>query len=188
MVLIKICGITCPEIALQTAQFGANYIGIVQVPSSKRYVEKVRALEVAQAIKEGGSIPVGIFTTTSPDDIYEACAAMQIHTVQLYHPVLLEPNFVCLYANCNPTFARFQQDFLLFDSQQPGSGNTLDWQTLNPPNFPWFLAGGLSCDNIEHAMAKLQPTGVDASSSLEKNGQKDVGLIKKFIEKVRHYE
>jgi phosphoribosylanthranilate isomerase len=47
------------------------------------------------------------------------------------------------------------------------------------------LAGGLSADNVKEAAALVRPYMIDASSSLETDGKKDVKKIKEFIEKVK---
>ena len=51
---------------------------------------------------------------------------------------------------------------------------------------PFFLAGGLNKDNICYAMEKVQPYGVDFSSSVETDGFKDEKKIKRIIETIRN--
>lgn len=49
----------------------------------------------------------------------------------------------------------------------------------------YFLAGGLSADNIEQAILECNPYAVDLSSSVEKDGFKDKEKIKEVIDIVR---
>lgn len=50
---------------------------------------------------------------------------------------------------------------------------------------PFFLAGGLSEENLKAAVKKLHPWAVDLSSSLETDGKKDAGKIKRAVEIIR---
>jgi anthranilate synthase/indole-3-glycerol phosphate synthase/phosphoribosylanthranilate isomerase len=52
--LIKVCGITNAEDALAACRAGANWIGVIFVPNSKRCVSPEQALEVVQAVRSFG--------------------------------------------------------------------------------------------------------------------------------------
>ena len=76
-------------------------------------------------------------------------------------------------------------DYFIFDASV-GSG------TFSP--FPaWvkqmaekvIVAGGLNPENICSVIRSINPFGVDVSSGVEKNGVKDAGLMKAFIDAVR---
>jgi len=82
-------------------------------------------------------------------------------------------------------------DAILLDAYDPqmagGTGKTLDWQMLQ--NFkldiPWWLAGGLTPENISQAIAMTCPDGVDVSSGVESSaGNKDLLKVKQFIERI----
>ena len=54
---------------------------------------------------------------------------------------------------------------------------------------PYYIAGGLNCNNIVELIAKHNPYGIDVSSGVESSiGKKDHLLMKKFIENVRMSE
>ncbi len=78
-------------------------------------------------------------------------------------------------------------DFLLFDTGQ-GSGRAMDFHlfrcALDRVDFsrPFFLAGGLSAENMENAVELLQPYGVDLSSALETERRKDPGKMRQVAE------
>jgi len=78
-----------------------------------------------------------------------------------------------------------EPDFLLFDtlSQQRGAtGQTFDWTVLeNVCDRPYFLAGGLTPNNVSDAIALLSPFCVDVSSGVETNGYKDISKIHEFV-------
>ena len=52
----------------------------------------------------------------------------------------------------------------------------------------YFLAGGLSPDNIYEKINTLQPFGVDVSSGIETGGKKDADKMRKFVKLVREVE
>lgn len=78
-------------------------------------------------------------------------------------------------------------DFMLFDAGR-GSGRTFNWNYLNDrlPERPFFLAGGLSPDNVADAVRKVRPFAVDVSSGVE-DGEtgKSYEKMKAFIENAR---
>lgn len=77
---------------------------------------------------------------------------------------------------------------------QPAHGNIL--------SHPWFLAGGLTPENVGQALEMLRNStmdgektpgetllyGVDVSSGVETDGRKDYYKIKKFVSEVRKYD
>lgn len=90
--------------------------------------------------------------------------------------------------------------------QNGGTGQTLDWtlvrwaaQTLknagvelSGPNDPLvpgrpklILAGGLTVQNIDEAIRQAEPGGVDVSSGVETNGEKDNDKIYDFVDMVK---
>lgn len=77
----------------------------------------------------------------------------------------------------------------VFDAAEPGSGKTFDWTMLRDIKHSklFFLAGGLTSDNVVKAIEIASPDGVDVSSGVEyENGiGKDPDKIKRFIENVR---
>ena len=50
---------------------------------------------------------------------------------------------------------------------------------------PYFLAGGLTPENVAEAVNTFSPFGVDASSSLETEGGKDKKKMADFVRAVR---
>ena len=85
-------------------------------------------------------------------------------------------------------------DYLLFDSGT-GTGKTFDWSVLTevladyggtlPKEF--FLAGGISAENIDEAYESLSPYAVDLSSSVETDGVKDLEKMKLAVSIARNY-
>lgn len=165
---IKICGITNSDTANYCAQAGADYIGLVFVESSPRYVTVNQAKEIAKAAHDAGIIPVAVFAEANIEEIDFMLNATGIHMVQRSGQM---------------------GQYDLLDSPHPGTGTKLDWHAIKQPDRPFFLAGGLNPDNVAEAIRLVQPHGVDVSSGVEKSpGKKCKRLIKKFIRAVREVD
>ena len=74
------------------------------------------------------------------------------------------------------------------DSQVPGlhggTGQSFDWTVagrLSASGRRFLLAGGLTPENVAEAVAVAMPWGVDVSSGVETNGEKDHGKIRDFV-------
>ena len=63
-----------------------------------------------------------------------------------------------------------------------GTGNTFDWSIASRLSncYPLILAGGLTPKNVHQAILEVKPWGVDVSSGVETNGQKDNDKIISF--------
>ncbi len=76
-------------------------------------------------------------------------------------------------------------DYILLDSGT-GSGITFDWSLIKTIHRPYFLAGGLSPENVQQAILQCHPFAVDVSSSVETDGKKDPQKMQAFMEAVKH--
>jgi phosphoribosylanthranilate isomerase len=179
--LIKICGIKDPETAYAAAKLGADWIGIVLVPESKRSVTFEAAQEICAAAHEGGAKTIAIFYAVDA----EALCELPLDGAQFYGPCTLPDALTRFYANHCPLDRK--DGYLLIENPQGGSGKMIDPASLFPtPGWLWFLAGGLTPGNVRGCIGRFHPHGVDVSSGVEKDGRKDKSLIQKFIEEVRH--
>ena len=66
-----------------------------------------------------------------------------------------------------------------------GTGQTVDWSLLEGIEMPYYLAGGIGLHNVARAIRRLQPYGLDMSSSLETNGQKDASTIRTMSQLIK---
>lgn len=80
-------------------------------------------------------------------------------------------------------------DYLLFDKfcadSYGGTGETFD-HSLVKSEKPFFLAGGLSSENIEKAIRDTKPFAVDLSSGIETDGVKDREKIIDIVRRIRN--
>jgi phosphoribosylanthranilate isomerase len=207
-VLIKICGIQTAELAYQAVLAGADFIGIMFHPQSKRYVNLKEAQIISCIVRKHGAIPVAIFVHHSAQQMQNICISTQIDAVQLHGNIakeqhhklprhyqrlyvksvspncIIDQNIDHTLTHCDP-----MRDYLLFDHVEPGIGQTFQWEALNyHGRFRLGIAGGLNAHNIVQAITYFQPAIVDVSTGVEnKNGKKEIALIHNFVHTIHRY-
>ena len=75
-------------------------------------------------------------------------------------------------------------DHILLDAGS-GDGMVFDWSLLRSVRRPYFLAGGLSVENVAGAVEMLHPFAVDVSSGIETDGVKDINKMRAFAYQIR---
>ncbi len=192
MTKVKICGLSTPEAVATAVTSGADYVGFVFAPS-KRQVTLAEAHNLAKSIPDSVQ-KVGVFVSPSLVELEEAILSVPLDLVQVHGEFadamaakLSKPLIRAVPISGKPSQLSSQADFLLFDAPVAGSGATFDWQLLADKDIsqPFFIAGGLSVENVAQAQAVFQPYGVDVSSGVETDGNKDLAKIKAFIERVK---
>ena len=78
-----------------------------------------------------------------------------------------------------------EADLVLLDHGAGGTGQAWDWSLLTGMKRPFILAGGLDPENVQEAVRKTQPFGVDVSSGVETDGYKDREKIMRFVRAVQ---
>ncbi|AGY39956.1 phosphoribosylanthranilate isomerase [Streptococcus ilei] len=189
MTKVKICGLSTVE-AVETAVLaGADYIGFV-FAASKRQVSLEQAQELAKRVT-GKTKIVGVFVSPSLEDLEQAISRVPLDMVQIHGafdealmPMISVPVIRAIQLSDQEAQVSSQADYLLFDAPVAGSGQTFDWGLLKDQKIQqdFFIAGGLTEDNVRQARETFQPYAVDVSSGVETDGRKDIEKIKAFIE------
>jgi len=200
MVRIKICGITNLNDAIMAESFGADALGFIFYPASKRFIEAEKAKSIIEQLNPFIS-KVGVFVNKSVEEInmvsqFCGLTHVQLHgeesvesVVKLEIPVIKALSYD---ENLDSQLKVWENFSLLIDSgnkiERGGTGKTLPWKSLVPriKNKKIILAGGLTADNVVEAIKIIKPLAVDVSSGVEKSpGIKDPIKLRKFIERVR---
>ena len=199
--LVKICGITSKEQAIQIANLGVDAIGIISVEESPRYISNKKKKEIFTTLESLfpkiervtvlkncpfdfmiqnfiGSHSESIIQLHGDEDI-DYCKKIRqaIPNVKLWKAFRIKSindlNLIKPYEN--------YIDAVLLDSWNKetygGSGKKINSIFLENINFskPWWLAGGISLDWVDEIIYKIKPQGVDISSSIETSpGIKDL--------------
>ena len=189
MTKVKICGLSTVE-AVETAVLaGADYIGFV-FAESKRQVSLEQAHELAKLVT-GKTKIVGVFVSPSLEELEQAIGQVPLDIVQIHGmfdealiPKISVPVIRAIQLSDQEAKVTSPADFLLFDAPVAGSGRTFDWDLLKDQKIQqdFFIAGGLTVDNIRQARETFQPYALDVSSGVETDGRKDIEKIKAFIE------
>jgi phosphoribosylanthranilate isomerase len=198
--VLKICGVTRIDDAIDAVRLGATAVGFVFWKESPRYVEPARAGEIA-AVLPPSVMGVGVFVNESVDRIRETARIARLRMVQLHGdepPAYVERieqpviRAVSLDTVEETAWIWPAETILLLDSTDPsrsGSGRaSVDWPraALVTRGRRVVLAGGLTPDNIEEAIVTVKPFGVDVASGVESApGVKDPKKVARFLANAR---
>lgn len=203
MTEVKICGLTRTEDVGLACELGAAYIGLNFAAVSPRRVTAALGRQLSDAASSGVA-RVGVFVGESYEVIASVCDAARLDLVQLHRVLLPDdlrrvPRPVIAVSNAG-TGGRVVPPLellagcraLLFDAGEAGraggTGTRFDWKMLEGLSIPlpFFLAGGLTPDNVGEAVCRVRPPAVDVASGVESSpGIKDRDRMTRFFEAVR---
>lgn len=198
MTKIKLCGLKRPQDIQAANELLPAYIGFVFAPKSRRYVHPDRAEELRRMLNPG-IIPVGVFVNETPETVAALLDRGIIDIAQLHgkedaayirrlRQLTKKPLIQAFRIDTPADVAAAQAstaDYVLLDSGTGGTGTCFDWSLLQDIQRPYFLAGGLTPENVGGAVATLHPYAVDVSSGIETDGAKDKEKMTQFVRAVR---
>ena len=191
--LVKICGLTSEEQALQIAKLGVNAIGIISVEESPRYISadikkkifqtlervypKIERISVVQncpidlIIKNFLGSPSETIIQLHGDEDIDYCKKIRkkIPNIGLWKAFRIRTEKDLDKIKPFEDFV----DAILLDSWNKetygGSGKKIKSIYLKNLQFskPWWLAGGISIEWIDEILTEIKPDGLDISSSIE---------------------
>lgn len=199
---VKICGITNLDDALAAIDAGADYLGFNFYPKSQRFISPEDCAQITSALTRHASrvTLVGIFVNEPPARVSAILRDCGLNLAQLHGdetPQELAELKGRAFKAVRGTGVKNLSDFvlngqtpaLLLDAYSPnaygGTGHTADWGAARTvaEQFPIFLAGGLTPENVADAIAQVNPWGVDVASGVETSPRKkDHARMQKFVE------
>lgn len=202
MTKLKICGLRRCEDISYVNEFQPEYAGFIL---SKPFWRHIDIDELAKLTRELSDkiTPVGVFVNEKIETILpftEYLGVIQLHGDE-------DNDFIKSlkeYTDCEIWKAIRPQtsseinnacqgcaDKLLIDSFSKdsvgGTGVVGNWEIIKSAEItkPFFLAGGISAENIKEAIETVEPYGIDVSSSVETDRKKDREKIKTIVLKAK---
>jgi phosphoribosylanthranilate isomerase len=190
MTLVKFCGITTTQDVLLAKKLGVQYIGLVFCIASPRYVSLIRGQHLALLARSLG-LSVVALTVNADMAFYNAINAIikpdlwQLHgseceqTFTFIRNISTKPIIKAIAVASASDIPQYTTaDYLLFDakpddkvlnknSMTGGNGVVFDWSLIKKVNKNFFLAGGLTPQNVGDACRRVRPFAVDVSSGIE---------------------
>ena len=196
LVFVKICGMTNEDDALLAVAMGADALGFVFAPGSRRQVRQDQARDIIRRLP-ASTVTVGVFRDERPERVAEIVNNVGLTGAQLHGREPLSEvrwirqrtKFVIqAFTAGDPALASVANgpaDVILVDSPDPGSGRLFDWKLAEgaPGGIRLMVAGGLNADNVGDAIRRLRPWGVDVATGVESSpGRKDARKLRRFIQ------
>lgn len=203
---VKICGLRSLEAARAAERAGADFLGFIMWPESRRYVSASQAAGIVRALADG-AITVGVVVDQPMEEVAALARRCRFNAIQLHGhepPEYAETlrrkadvriikafrwrdDFSVEAANEYPT------DYILLDTFKKGmaggTGESFRWreaaEDVRKLNKPLLLAGGISAENAGEAARTLSPFALDVSGSLEENGEKSPEKIRAFMNAIQ---
>lgn len=198
---VKICGIRTVEAAQHAVQCGTDALGFV-FADSKRKITALKAKKIIETLPEN-VWKVGVFVNEGASEIKQIAETAGLTHIQLHGDEVPDdyrsiglPLIKGVSVQSPEDLEKIdtiKADYILLDSPpaeyRGGNGSSFEWdlaKAIGKSKTNIILAGGLDPQNINEAIAKVNPLMVDVSSGVETNGEKDLAKIKTFINNAKN--
>ncbi|HBF12012.1 MAG TPA: phosphoribosylanthranilate isomerase [Deltaproteobacteria bacterium] len=200
-VLVKICGLTNLDDAMDALDCGADLLGFNFYPDSPRYIDPELAFDIFEEIP-GNVEKVGIFVNRDLKEVLDIAVEFNLDFLQFHGDETPEycnqvgrPWFKAFRLKAEQDLIeipKYESRWLLVDAHVEkafgGTGVISDWHLAREAKKfgQLFLSGGLKPDNIEMALDAVKPYAVDVASGVEESpGIKDKQKMEEFVARVR---
>jgi phosphoribosylanthranilate isomerase len=199
MTKLKLCGITNVDDALLCAS--ADYLGLIFVEDSPRFVNVQTAKQIADAVRKTRPKLVGVFRDHPLEHVQRVAMEVGLDLVQLHgnesndYIRALTPSVIKTFrvGDVKPdTSSAPNAAYFLFDTftdrLSGGTGQRFDWGLVgNVRHKPFFLAGGITADNVKTAIEVARPYAIDVATGVEASpGKKDPAKVKAMLAQLRN--
>lgn len=201
---VKICGLTSVEEAVLAASLGADAIGLVFYPPSKRALSVADAVAIRQALPAFVSA-VGLFVNPTEAQVETVLKQLYLDCLQFHGDET--PQFCASFGlpymkairvrdglDLEKEISKFTTSSAIlldsFDKQSAGgTGTRFDWKiaagAVRSTEQRIVLAGGLDAQNVAAAIRQVHPYAVDVSSGVEfAPGRKSPERMQAFFNEV----
>ncbi len=202
-VVVKVCGITDEGEALECLHLGVDVLGFHFWPGSPRCLHPRDARRIIERIPAFVT-KVGVFVDEDPACIRQVVRQTGLTAVQLHgdeSPEACEDLEPLAWYKAFRVGSSFRPDVLsayrcstyLLDAWRPEGGPSapFDWSRARRLSLHGriVIAGGLDPSNVEDAVRRAAPYGVDVASGVEAAaGRKDLDRVEAFVLAVRRAE
>jgi phosphoribosylanthranilate isomerase len=198
---VKICGITRQEDVQAAVAAGADALGFVFAPRSRRVLDPDAAAALARRVPAFVS-RVGLFMDQDFEQVSRVLDRVPLSLLQFHGREDAAfcrsfglPYVKALAMGSAPSLALAERSYadaagLLLDSHRSGeiggTGQSFDWSGIPDLELPLILAGGLTPDNVRQAVRQVRPWAVDVSSGVEDApGIKNAEKMKIFVSEAK---
>ena len=206
---IKICGIKDINNAKVVIDNNADYLGLNFIQESKRYINESKSESLVKEIKnyklkKNSQIKLaGLFANENYNHINKFSELLDIDVIQLcgnenvkYIKKITKPVIKQIHIKETNDFSEILSDVEMYFSvskhiildcyskySKGGTGEKFNWDKYKSiiEMDDIFVAGGLNPNNIGNLMENFSPWGLDVSSGVETNGEKNALKITEFI-------
>jgi len=209
--IVQIYSMTSVDDAVASAEAGADLVGVVvgdpevlaeaiSSDAARAILEAVRprARGVALSLSDNREEICAMVDAVQPDIVHvaareiepEDCAWLRarVAPVRVLRAIAVRAGETVAEAEAHQESV----DYLMLESGAKGlplaGGETHDWVVsriiVERSRIPVILAGGLSADNVEKAIAAVRPWGVDSFTHTDipgRRGKKDLARVRAFI-------
>lgn len=193
MAKVKICGLRRNEDIEIVNEYLPDYVGfIIDYPKSFRSVSVMQVKEMVREL-DASIQAVGVFVDEDIENVVRCIKETRIDLVQLHgHESDAYIKTIQQYVPVIKAFVIHDDrdiqealdspaDYILLD-QGKGGGKAFDWSLIPRIERPFFLAGGITLNNIEK-IKSIKPYAIDVSSSVETERVKDKEKVKLMVKK-----
>lgn len=199
MTRVKMCGLRSEADVRAVLDLRPDFAGFILSGGFRRSISRETFAELSAMLIGSGIKRVGVFVNEPLDSIIgftDYIDVIQLHGSE-------DEDYICslrkftdkpiikaftIRSEADIEAARASSaDYVLLDSGT-GTGSTFDHSLIADIDRPFFLAGGLTAENVSEAIRRFEPFAVDASSSLETEGIKDKTKMAAFAEAARRKE
>lgn len=203
MTKIKICGVTDLSAIACINRLTPDYVGFILSSGFRRSIPRELAREMRGALDRSVAA-VGVFVNERAETVADFCERGIVDVVQLHGDEderyierlkrLCAAPVVKAVGVSGGKIAPYPEncDFLLLDASDPvrrgGTGRKIEWRRYDGVGKPFFLAGGITADNVKEALRAVAPYGVDCSGGVETDGRKDQAKMQQYVKNIREYD